>query len=1346
MLRNLFTLLGVLMALSLLQSQNTPEYFKVFPVTLSEATPEWAVKMYQADPIVPEVEYLYHKFWKNTPFVKDIHVRNYQYWRRKVEPWINEEGRIRKPDPSVEEQLNLLLKQQKMAGRVSLRTTETPWESIGPFETYMPENNRPVSWQVNVYCVHAFPGNTQLLLAGTEGGGAFISENKGLEWRPCTQETDISSVTAVQIHPGFANIMLMGGNRRIFRSTDQADTWSEVLFLDGEVNQLFFHPGSPEIAFAATSKGLYRSTNGGVLWNLVFPQACWDIKVHPTNPTIWYALAKSADNRQSLFLRSLNDGLSWDTMTDGWYTPEDPGHARDFGGKIAVSKADPDRVYAALIGEGKPGDDGWIGIYRSDDQGNSWALPAGQTGGPYQSPNTMPWNVAAYSDGYHQGFYNFALGVSSTDADRIWIGSIRLTESRDGGRTFQAIGAANSQRHNYIHADIQDIHIHNEEIWVASDGGLDFSTDELMSHESRKYGISGSDFWGFDVGWNLGTMVGGKYHNGNSAFQSRYGKGNYLHIGGVEEPTGYINPVDNAIVYTNQWWAGRTRVQRIPETIDGSVAELAALPIIPNESYIESSSSGIYFDPRYANRMFVGKDNAIWRSTDGGQNFENLHAFGSGEVHQIVISHSQPDILYLVFHEEGFWSPCQLHKSTDGGLTWTRLADIPADRWRLIVEVHPTNPSEIWVASSRGANGQKLFYSQDGGITWVNKSSPLMNNQQIRSLSLVPVEGADLVFIATNRSVLRLTNQDPVLVEDYSEGLPLYQINTLKIKPYYSGNNAENNPALQLLLPTYGRGIYSRVIDELAIEPVIQIASMADTVFCSRDTVQLESVSILGKGVANEWKWSINPAPDFVDDDSKRNPKVVFGNAGVYSISINVTASQGSVLSRSFPDFIHVDNQCEPDGLAGQAFSAQTSGDFVQLTGPEWQTNTFTLSAWVFPDGIQPDYSAVYMNDGETAGLNFLGGNNTLGYHWPGGAWWWNSGLQVPANQWSHVAMVASPDGIDVYVNGLRSRHTFAVSPVRMGSAKLGSYKGWSSRNFTGKMDEVSVWNRSMTRDDIRKIRHLTLTGQEEDLVAYYSFNESDSRVFDNKGTRHGYAQGSSQKLPSTAPVAAGKSQLIKQNADQAWVFDSLALQIEPGVYSPIAAAEWVAFDLEPPVAQADSIPFQAYWILNEYTSESPAAETASIRFLDLAENGLERAELYFAPLTVEANPEERWAGSQTQEEGDLVFQQEDIRLREGKYGLIWEQSTSTWENKPIPDALSVFPNPVIRNQELMLTWNSPFSGTLRLVNLQGRTLQVHSCSAATSLTLPLNGISPGTYILWYENEHRMGKRLFIVH
>ena len=53
-------------------------------------------------------------------------------------------------------------------------------------------------------------------------------------------------------------------------------------------------------------------------------------------------------------------------------------NADDEGGKIAMTADAPDIVYVCLIGASKANDDGWIGVYKSSNKGDSWINPSRQ--------------------------------------------------------------------------------------------------------------------------------------------------------------------------------------------------------------------------------------------------------------------------------------------------------------------------------------------------------------------------------------------------------------------------------------------------------------------------------------------------------------------------------------------------------------------------------------------------------------------------------------------------------------------------------------------------------------------------------------------------------------------------------------------------------------------------------------------------------------------------------------------------------------------------------------------------------------------------------------------------------
>jgi PKD repeat protein/photosystem II stability/assembly factor-like uncharacterized protein len=1171
-------LLFVLFSLSLF-SQNRDSYFKV-PLQPDADMPDWAQLMYSEDPNVLEVEFLLREYFRELGFEKNIHTQNYKFWRRTISPFIDPMGYIRPLSPREEDVRVKYLKERRK--KLQTDYNGSNWTSLGPVETYENGSLTPVSWHANVYCIDRSLQDPDLLFCGTEAGGVFRSSDKGQNWELLGKmEGFARGIHDIKVSPSNTTTVLMTANDRIYRSTDSGDSWEEVFFIGTVGRQLRFHPENPSTIFFAANNGLYRSDDEGDNWETILTGNCWDIQFHPTDPKILYLLRSNAALKRTDFYKSTDGGENWELKDQGWYVPADLDQAEEFGGKIAVTPSAPNLIYAGLIGDSKANDNGWIGVYRSTDAGESWVNPSGQDGGPYPGN----YNPAAYNSGYHQGWFNFDVEVSDNNPAVIWVGTIRLNESADSAKTFVPIGAANSQRLDRIHADIQDIEVIGDEIWVASDGGINYSTDELYSHVSLKKGIIASEYWGFGSGWNEDVLVGGLYHNGNSTYYQTYGQGNFKRAGGVEEATGYVHPIENRKAYFSQGWAGFTAIRELPTDLAGQAVEQPGIPLLPNESYIESTSSGIYFDPRYADHLYAGSGGGFWKSTNGGASFQQLHDFGqNGRVLEIAQSRSQPDVFYCVFQPGGgYWDPCEIHRSADEGQSWTKLPDLPANRWRLEITLNPEDENEIWVAANSAANGEKVFSSSNGGQNWQNRTTSLLNGERTKDIFFQAGSGG-IVYLATNTGLFQW---DPDAEEwlDYSTGLPLI-INALEMRPFYRDS--------KLRLATYSRGIWESPLAASSL-PIAQPITYRDTVYCPRDTVQFDCYSVLDHAGAS-WSWTFEPEPQFVSSTESRNPKVVFGSAGSYAVTLAVEGGNGNVSTKTIEDMVAVVGSCEPDTIPGMAlYFPGNQGDYVTTKPLDLSTNTLTISAWIKPEGIQPDYAGIVFCRGgtTTVGLNFRV-NNELGYHWDDQQWWWSSGAYPEPGQWNHIALVIQPDQAILYLNGVPYEQS-ATHPAEAFDSPfvLGADVNWSDRRFKGEMDEVCIWNRALSQEEVRLLRHLTKEHQampgdpsyDPDLVAYYQFNETGGDALDRVRLAHGSVGGAVQRFPSSVPVGAGESALETISEAGYYDFESTGLTMEFPTSSSYPDGELVVsrINLLPNLLPNLNPGLQSYWIINNY-------------------------------------------------------------------------------------------------------------------------------------------------------------------
>ena len=113
----------------------------------------------------------------------------------------------------------------------------------------------------------------------------------------------------------------------------------------------------------------------------------------------------------------------------------------------------------------------------------------------------------------------------------------------------------------------------------------------------------------------------------------------------------------------------------------------------------------------------------VWKTTDNGVSWIPLtDGLNDLSVGAVAYAPSAPNVVYLGTGEASyaidFIPGIGLLKSTDGGATWALPTSVLASRFYRI-NVHPTNPDELLVGTSRGA-----LRSTDGGANWTTVISP----------------------------------------------------------------------------------------------------------------------------------------------------------------------------------------------------------------------------------------------------------------------------------------------------------------------------------------------------------------------------------------------------------------------------------------------------------------------------------------------------------------------------------------------------------------------------------------------------------------------------------------------
>ncbi len=150
------------------------------------------------------------------------------------------------------------------------------------------------------------------------------------------------------------------------------------------------------------------------------------------------------------------------------------------------------------------------------------------------------------------------------------------------------------------------------------------------------------------------------------------------------------------------------------------------------------------------------------------------------------------------------------------------------------------------------------------------------------------------------------------------------------------------------------------------------------------------------------------------------------------------------------------------------------------------------------------------------------------------------SNTHVEEDEWVHFAATYDGNVQRLYINGIEEAHINRIGNIKafesdftMTIANWAAYGG--ARYFNGDMDEVSIWKRALTPDEIRNTMTKKLAGDENDLLAYYRFDALDSGMLsDETGTYDGNVT-ETQLHTSTAPVGD----------DNAWAYDEDELVYE---------------------------------------------------------------------------------------------------------------------------------------------------------------------------------------------------------
>ncbi|MDX2416511.1 MAG: hypothetical protein QNK19_03515 [Xanthomonadales bacterium] len=155
----------------------------------------------------------------------------------------------------------------------------------------------------------------------------------------------------------------------------------------------------------------------------------------------------------------------------------------------------------------------------------------------------------------------------------------------------------------------------------------------------------------------------------------------------------------------------------------------------------------------------VGYGDGVYKSVDGGKTWKNMGLKDSGHISMIRFHPGDSNTIYVAA-QGPLWNPGGdrgLYRSTDGGANWKRILDIDENTGINEFVIDPAN-SDVIVASSyqrrrhvwtliNGGPGSGIHKTTDGGISW-NKLAGGLPEGDLGRIGLAPAPSAPNMIYA----------------------------------------------------------------------------------------------------------------------------------------------------------------------------------------------------------------------------------------------------------------------------------------------------------------------------------------------------------------------------------------------------------------------------------------------------------------------------------------------------------------------------------------------------------------------------------------------------------------------